>query len=100
MKKEAISSSEGAPDLEPFFKNHPFKDFFGDDFVDKFFGNSPRREFKQRSLGSGFVIDRWRHVLTNYHVVAKARRVYVTLPDQHRLVARVIERALSWSWFW
>jgi S1-C subfamily serine protease len=40
--------------------------------------------------GSGFVIDRWRHVLTNYHVVAKARRVYVTLPDQHRLVARVI----------
>lgn len=40
--------------------------------------------------GSGFVVDKHRHVLTNYHVIAKARRVYVTLPNQHRLVARII----------
>ena len=31
----------------------PFRDFF-----DRFFGDDPQRQFKQRSLGSGFIIDR------------------------------------------
>ncbi len=38
--------------------NNPFKDFFGDDFFDKFFGNGGRREYKQRSLGSNG-LQRW-----------------------------------------
>ncbi len=64
--------------------NNPFKDFFGDDFFDKFFGNSPRREFKQRSLGSGFVIDKEGHILTNNHVVEKASAIKVKLSDDEK----------------
>ncbi len=69
---------------------NPFKDFFGDDFVDKFFGNSPRREFKQRSLGSGFIIDREGYILTNNHVIEKATSIKVRLSDEKEYDATVV----------
>ncbi len=72
--------------------NNPFKDFFGDDFFDKFFGNGPRREYKQRSLGSGFVIDREGYILTNNHVVEKATTIKVKLSDEKEYDARIIGR--------
>ena len=67
------------PDMQDRFMGpvNPFKDFFGEDFFDKFFGNSPRRERKQKSLGSGFVIDREGYILTNNHVVEKASSIKV-----------------------
>ncbi|MBA4389919.1 MAG: peptidase [Syntrophus sp. (in: bacteria)] len=71
---------------------NPFKDFFGDDFVDKFFGNSPRREFKQRSLGSGFIIDREGYILTNNHVIEKASSIKVRLSDEKEYDATVVGR--------
>jgi serine protease Do len=70
--------------------SNPFKDFFGDDFVDKFFGNSPRREFKQRSLGSGFIIDREGYILTNNHVIEKASSIKVRLSDEKEYDATVV----------
>lgn len=72
--------------------NNPFKDFFGDDFFDKFFGNGGRREYKQRSLGSGFVIDREGYILTNNHVVEKATTIKVKLSDDKEYDARIIGR--------
>ncbi|MBA4416699.1 MAG: peptidase [Syntrophus sp. (in: bacteria)] len=60
---------------------HPFKDFFGEEFFEKFFGDAPKREFKQRSLGSGFIIDREGYILTNNHVVEKAQTIKVKLTD-------------------
>lgn len=72
--------------------NNPFKDFFNDDFFDKFFGNGPRREFKQRSLGSGFVIDKEGYILTNNHVVEKASTIKVKLSDEKEYDARIIGR--------
>jgi len=82
------------PDMQDRFVGpvNPFKDFFGDDFVDKFFGNSPRREFKQRSLGSGFVIDREGYILTNNHVVEKASSIKVKLFDEKEYDATVVGR--------
>ena len=71
---------------------NPFKDFFGEDFFDKFFGNSPRREFKQKSLGSGFVIDREGYILTNNHVVEKASSIKVKLSDEKEYDAKIIGR--------
>lgn len=72
--------------------NNPFKDFFGDDFFDKFFGNGPRREYKQRSLGSGFIIDREGYILTNNHVVEKAATIKVKLSDEKEYDAKIIGR--------
>jgi serine protease Do len=71
---------------------NPFRDFFGDDFVDKFFGNSPKKEFKQKSLGSGFLIDREGYILTNNHVVEKASSIKVKLSDEKEYDAKIIGR--------
>jgi len=46
----------------------------------------------QRALGSGFVIDKAGHVVTNFHVVQGARRVEVSFSDNERLPARIIGR--------
>jgi S1-C subfamily serine protease len=41
------------------------RDFFGDDFMDRFFGQDRGGEPQtQRSLGSGFVVDKDGYILT------------------------------------
>lgn len=71
---------------------NPFKDFFGNDFFEKFFGDAPRKEYKQRSLGSGFIIDKDGYILTNNHVVEKASSIRVTLTDGKEYEAKVVGR--------
>jgi serine protease Do len=80
------------PDVQERFsgQQNPFKDFFGNDFFEKFFGDMPRKEFKQRSLGSGFIIDRDGYILTNNHVVEKAVSIKVKLSDEKEYDAKVI----------
>ena len=70
----------------------PFKEFFGEDFFDKFFGDAPQREFKQRSLGSGFIIDKEGYILTNNHVVEKASAIKVRLKDGKEYDAKIVGR--------
>jgi serine protease Do len=68
-----------------------FRDFFGnDEFFDKFFGSGPTREFKQKSLGSGVIIDKDGYILTNNHVVEKATSIKVKLSDGKEYDAKVI----------
>ncbi|MCQ9206383.1 MAG: trypsin-like peptidase domain-containing protein [Omnitrophica bacterium] len=50
-------------------------------FFEEFFGGLPEREYKQRGLGSGFIIDKEGHILTNYHVVEGADKINITLSD-------------------
>ena len=52
---------------------------------DFFYGLVP-----QEGQGSGFIIDREGHVLTNYHVIADARQVEVTLHNRKRYRATVV----------
>ena len=47
---------------------------------------------KQRALGSGFIIDRDGHVVTNAHVVDQADEVKVKLADERELEAKVVGR--------
>jgi len=55
---------------------------FNDPFFEEFFrGFSPPRTFKTQSLGSGVIIDPHGYVLTNAHVIEKASKIYVALPD-------------------
>lgn len=60
----------------PFGEEDPFRKFFDD-----FFGGMPNREFKQRGLGSGVIIDPQGYILTNEHVIDQADKITVTLPD-------------------
>lgn len=77
---------------------NPFKYFFGpgeegfDDFWKRFFGDVPDREMKQRSLGSGFIIDKDGYIVTNNHVVAEAQEIKVKLADGREFDAKVIGR--------
>ena len=63
----------------------PFFDQFFRDFLDPF----PRRQYKQSSLGSGVIIDALGHVLTNYHVIARASKITVTLSDEREFEAEI-----------
>jgi len=63
---------------------------FGDEFFDRFFGDMPRREFKQRSLGSGFIISTDGYIFTNNHVVEKADKILVKISDGKEYEAKVI----------
>ena len=44
----------------------------------------------QEGQGSGFIIDKEGHILTNYHVIADARQVEVTLHNRKKLRATVV----------
>jgi len=51
------------------------------------------QEFKTRSLGSGFIVkvqDGWAYILTNNHVVAKAKKIKVKLSDGSVYKAEVV----------
>ena len=78
---------------------HPFRHFFGpreegpfSDFFKRFFGDIPDREFKQQSLGSGFIVDKNGYIITNNHVVEKADEIKVKLSEGKEYKAKVIGR--------
>jgi S1-C subfamily serine protease len=53
--------------------------------LDFFYGLVP-----QQGQGSGFIIDRDGHVLTNYHVIADAQRIEVTLHNRKTYRASIV----------
>jgi S1-C subfamily serine protease len=60
--------------------------------ADPFFGNPfglPSQEAEQ-ALGSGFVIDKAGHIVTNYHVIQGARSVKVSFSNNESLKATVV----------
>jgi serine protease Do len=63
---------------------------FGDDFFDRFFGDNPQRDFKQRSLGSGFIISNDGYIFTNNHVVEQADKILVKVSDGKEYEAKII----------
>jgi putative serine protease PepD len=47
---------------------------------------------QQRALGSGFVIDKAGHIVTNYHVVEDAQKIEVGFSNRDSVKARVVGR--------
>jgi serine protease Do len=72
-----------APQVPP-----QLRDFFGEDFFERFFGGAPQRE--RRSLGSGVIVDKRGYILTNNHVIEQADAIEVRLSDKRKFTATVI----------
>ncbi len=79
--------------MQPFTgPNSPFRDFFGDDFFKKFFGEMPQGQMKTHALGSGFIIDQSGLILTNNHVVEKADEIKIKIVSGKEYDAKVVAR--------
>ncbi len=72
----------------PFGRQSPFDNFFDRDFDE----NGPSDNFQQKSLGSGFIIDRDGYIITNNHVVENADEIKVKLASGKEFEAKVIGR--------
>jgi serine protease Do len=72
----------------PFGQGSPF--WGEDDFFERFFGNIPERQLKQKSLGSGFIISNDGYIFTNNHVVEQADKILVKLSDGKEYEAKII----------
>jgi serine protease Do len=66
----------------------PFEQFFGEDFWERFGGR--RGPSKQRSLGSGFVIDESGYIVTNRHVVEGADDIDVQFSSGKSYKAKLV----------
>ncbi|HEV8540413.1 MAG TPA: DegQ family serine endoprotease, partial [Nitrospiraceae bacterium] len=67
---------------DPFFRR-----FFGEEFLKRF--EAPR-ERKERSLGSGVIVDPSGLLITNNHVVSKADEIKVYLADKREFKAKLV----------
>lgn len=67
----------------------PFEQFFGEDFWERF-GGGRSGPSKQRSLGSGFVIDETGYIVTNRHVVEGADDIDVQFSTGKSYKAKLV----------
>ncbi len=79
-----VKGRGGPPAMAP---DDPFRDFF-----ERFFGDQMPRNFRQQGLGSGFIMDKEGHIVTNNHVVEKSDEIRVKLPDGSEYDAKIIGR--------
>ncbi|MFQ5682144.1 MAG: DegQ family serine endoprotease [Candidatus Binatia bacterium] len=81
-----VSQQSPQPFASPFSEEDPFNEFWK-----RFFGGPlPQGPYRQKSLGSGFIIDRQGFILTNNHVVDNAQKIIVKLADGKELDAKVV----------
>lgn len=80
------------PDSQSPFGDDLFRQFFGDQFHFRKMPPGHPKEFKvpQRGMGTGMLLDKQGHILTNYHVVQDVDEIRVQLPDKRRFDAKIV----------
>ena len=81
---------------DPFFEQ--FRDFFGEDFMDRFQQNNPGGQGQgrggelpgQQGLGTGVIVDARGYILTNNHVIEGADELRVRLNEDQTVKAELI----------
>ncbi|MGA2505994.1 MAG: trypsin-like peptidase domain-containing protein [Chitinispirillaceae bacterium] len=65
--------------------------YYTDDFFDFFFGPDLLPRYRQvESIGSGFIIRGDGMILTNYHVIQNAAKLYVSFSDGRRIEGKIV----------
>jgi serine protease Do len=88
----AITAEQSVEVQSPFgMPDDSLKDFFGEDFFKRFFGQVPQEQRRTvRSLGSGVIVSSDGTILTNNHVVENADKLFVVIGDHTNYPAKVI----------
>jgi serine protease Do len=90
-----VSTTQIAPGLPPGARPDQEEDPMNE-FLERFFGQrSPSGRSQQRSLGSGFIIGSDGSIVTNAHVVEKAKKIIVKLPDKREFEAKLLGKDLK-----
>lgn len=69
----------------PFGNKDPFEEFFK-----QFQENMPQKDYRQRSLGSGFLISADGYIVTNNHVIDGADKIQVKMKDGEEYDAEIV----------
>jgi len=59
-------------------------------FLKDLFSDSAPQQFRQKSLGSGFIISEEGYILTNHHVISDADQITVKLSDRREFIGEII----------
>ncbi|RPI46356.1 MAG: PDZ domain-containing protein, partial [Bacteroidetes bacterium] len=70
----------------------PFRDFFGDEFFERFFGpqEGQPRPRPRMGAGSGVILDASGYIVTNNHVISNADEILVTLSNNRQYEGEVV----------
>lgn len=69
----------------------PYQDEYFKKFFEKFFSEEmPEREFRNKGLGSGFIMSSDGYIITNNHVVRKAEEIEVILEGGRKYTAKTV----------
>ncbi|MFQ5505013.1 MAG: trypsin-like peptidase domain-containing protein, partial [Planctomycetota bacterium] len=73
------------------FQSQPFEEFFGHRFFEQFLNpRPPDKGYVQQGMGTGFVVTKEGHIITNYHVVRDSDEVTVKLSTGKSYEAEVV----------
>jgi serine protease Do len=86
VKPKKAPPGEGGPAPEG---EQRFREFFGQEFYDRFFKRRAPRE-ETRAAGSGVIVDARGYILTNAHVVESAADIEVRLSDDRKFAATLV----------